>query len=87
MLDFICMGSADLFGTGRERKVQNENTCLQRDENPRHATQRPVSQRFRPLGHGALMMISGLMSYRIMGYKVINHNETTRVKLIMVKCV
>ena len=25
MLDFIYMGSADLFGTGRERKIQNEN--------------------------------------------------------------
>ena len=24
MLDFIYMGSADLFGTGRERKIQNE---------------------------------------------------------------
>ena len=39
MLDFICMGSADLFGTGRERKIQNENLCLQRDSNSRrHAT-------------------------------------------------
>ena len=25
MLDFMHMGSADLFGTGRERKIQNEN--------------------------------------------------------------
>ena len=25
MLDFIYMGSADLFGTKRERKIQNEN--------------------------------------------------------------
>ena len=25
MLDFICMGSAELFGTGRERKIQKEN--------------------------------------------------------------
>ena len=25
MLDFIYMGSADLFGTGRERKSQNES--------------------------------------------------------------
>ena len=25
MLDFICNGSVDLFGTGRERKIQNEN--------------------------------------------------------------
>ena len=40
MLDFICMCSADLFGTGRERKVQNENihVCLQRDSEPRHFT-------------------------------------------------
>ena len=25
MLDFICNGSVDLFGTGRVRKIQNEN--------------------------------------------------------------
>ena len=25
MLDFIYMGSADLLGTGKERKIQNEN--------------------------------------------------------------
>ena len=25
MLDFIYMGSADLFGTGRKREIQNEN--------------------------------------------------------------
>ena len=34
MLDFIYMGSADLFGTGRERKIQNENICFQLDSNP-----------------------------------------------------
>ena len=71
MLDFICMGSADLFGTGRERKIPNENVCLQRNSNPRHATPRQESERVRPLGHDTLMMISGLMSYRIMGYKFI----------------
>ena len=39
MLDFICMVSADLFGTGRERKIQNENLYLQQDSNSRrHAT-------------------------------------------------
>ena len=59
MLDFICMGSADLFGTWRERKIQNEN--LQRDSNLRHATQRQVNQRIKPLGHGALMMICGII--------------------------
>ena len=25
MLDSVCMGSAELFGTGREQKIQNEN--------------------------------------------------------------
>ena len=79
MLGFICMGFADLFGTERERKI-----CLQRDSNPLHATPRQVNQRIRPLGHDALMMSSGLMSYRIMGYKYQNHYVTTRVKLIMV---
>ena len=36
MLDFIYMGSADLFITGRERKIRKENICLQRDSNPVH---------------------------------------------------
>ena len=50
MLDFICNGSVDLFGTGRERKIQNENLCFQRDSNPHHAGPRQESQRLRPLG-------------------------------------
>ena len=62
MLDFIRMGSAKLFGIDSERKIQNENICLQRDSNSGHATPRQVNQRLRPLGHGALMMICGLMS-------------------------
>ena len=37
MLDFIYMGSTDLFGTERERKFQNENICFQQDSNPHHA--------------------------------------------------
>ena len=53
------MGSADLFWTGRERKMQNENLCLQRDSNPRHTTARQVNQRVRPLCHVALMMFRG----------------------------
>ena len=31
MLDFICMGSAELLGTGMERKIQR----FQQDWNPR----------------------------------------------------
>ena len=74
MLDFICMGSADLFGTGRERKIKNENICLQWDSNPRLDTPRQVNQRFRPLGHDTLMMICGLKSFRIVmcSCKVLN---------------
>ena len=68
--DFICNGSVDLYGIERERKIQNENICLQRDSNPHHASPRQESQRPRPLGHAGLMVISGLMSYRIMGYKL-----------------
>ena len=49
-LDFIYGDSSDLFGTGWERKIQNENICFQRDSNPRHATPRQDSQRSRPLG-------------------------------------
>ena len=85
MLDFICNGSVDLFGTGRERKIKNENICLQRDSNPHHASPRQDSQRLRLL---SLMVISGLMFYRIMGYKFFKKGYvTTHVNLIMVTCV
>ena len=57
MLDFIYNDSVDLFGTGRERKIQNENICLQWDSNPHHASPRHESQRHRPLGHEGLMVI------------------------------
>ena len=88
MLDFICNGSVDLFGTGREQKIQNENICLQRDSNPHHASSRQESQRLRPLGNDGMMVISGLMSYRVMGYKFKKKSYvTTRVNLIMVTCV
>ena len=63
--------------------MHNENKSLQRDSNLRHATLRQVNQRFIPLGHDALMMMNGLMSYKIMGY----HDLTTLVELIMVTCV
>ena len=89
MLDFICNGSVDLFGTERERKIQNENICLQLDSNPHHISPRQESQRLRTLGHEGLMVISGLMSYRIIGYNIKKKNcyATTRVNLIMVTCV
>ena len=51
MLDFIYMGSADLFGTGRERKIQNEKMCFQWDSNTHHASPTQENQRLRPLGN------------------------------------
>ena len=37
--DFICMGSVVLFGTDRERKIQNENmSTLAFEPTPRHST-------------------------------------------------
>ena len=88
VLDFICNGTVDLFRTRRGRKIQNENICLQRDSNPHHASQLQESQRLWPLGCGGLMVMSGLMSYRIMGYSLKkNCNVKTRVNLIMVACV
>ena len=52
MLDFIYMGSADLFGTGRERKIQNENMFpVGFEPTPRQSTTTDKSQRLRPLGH------------------------------------
>ena len=44
LLDFIYMDSVDLFGTGKERKIQNENICFQRDSNPHRASPRQESQ-------------------------------------------
>ena len=53
-----------------------------------HASPRQESQLLRPLSHEGLMVISGLMSYRIMGYKLKkNCYVTTRVNLILVTCV
>ena len=71
MLDFISIGSADLFGTRRERKIHNENIYLQRDSDQRNAIPQQVNQRLRPLGHDAFMRISGLMSHRVMGFELI----------------
>ena len=61
--------------------------CLQRDSNPQHASPRQESQRLRPLGHEGLLVISGLMSYRITGYYFFYKCYVTpRVNLIMVTC-
>ena len=87
MLDFICMCSAELFATDREQNIQNGNICLQRDLYSRHAIPEQVNQRFRPLSHDALMMIRGLMSYRIVGYKLIKPLRENTCQLIMFKCV
>ena len=35
MLDFICMGSAELWGTGNKRKIQNENILLRQESSKR----------------------------------------------------
>ena len=35
MLDFICIGFAELFRTGNERKIQNRIICLRWDSNRR----------------------------------------------------
>ena len=69
MLDFICKGSAELFGTGREKK--NKKKMSPAGFEPTPGTMRQVNKRFRPLGHDSLMMICGIMSYRIVGYKLI----------------
>ena len=50
MIDFICMGSAELLGSGRMRKNQNVNMFLAGFE-PTPGTPRQVIQRSRPLDH------------------------------------
>ena len=54
-----------------ERKIQNENVCLQWDSNPDHASPRQESQRFRPLGYEGLMVICFLISNWTMDHKLI----------------
>ena len=71
MLNFICLLHSAVLNREGAKKINMKILCLQRDFNPRHATPRQVNQRFRPLGQDALMMISGLMSYKIVGYKLI----------------
>ena len=41
MLDFFCIGSAELFGTQRERKIKNKNMS-QAGIEPMHDTPRQV---------------------------------------------
>ena len=55
---------------GRERTIHNENICYQQDSNTHLPSPWQESQRLRPLGHEGLLVISVLMSYRIMGYKI-----------------
>ena len=49
MLDFIYMGSADLFRTAGREKFKMK-IFFQRDLNPHHASPRQEIQRFRLLG-------------------------------------
>ena len=56
MLDFICVGSAELFGTGWEQKNQNEkfiyvSNLIATGFEHTPCTPREVNQRFRLLGH------------------------------------
>ena len=90
MLDFICNGSIDLFGTGRERKIQKENICLQRHSNPHPASPRQESQRLRPLGHEGLMVIIlnfslPLRSEQVSGAHVneIKHDHSPEVIVVL----
>ena len=64
MLDFIYMGSADLFVTERERKIQNENICFQRDSNPHRASPRQESQL------SALYRSATLVRYQVEHYSL-----------------
>ena len=86
MLDFICRGSTELLGTGREEKNKNENICLQLDSNPRPVLlDRQVNQSSRPLDHDGLTTVHGLMSYWIMGNKLIPNSmeEPMQIKSSM----
>ena len=63
--------------------------CLLWDSDPRPALRHRynVNQRFWPFGYEGLIINCGLMSFTIVGYKLINYHVTNRVKLIVVTCV
>ena len=87
MLDFICNGSVDLFGTGRERKIQNENLCLQQDSNPHtpvHDRKVTAPKTARPRGLDGDRWFNVLQDNGIQFKKYCY--VTTRVNLIMVTC-
>ena len=69
LLDYIGIGSAVLFGTGRERKIQNENFVSNGIRI--YATSRQVFYPYRLLHHDGLKMSCGLIPYSKMGYKLI----------------
>ena len=48
ILDFMCIGSVELWGTGNEQKIQNENVLSQGIE---PSTPHLPTGRLRPLGH------------------------------------
>ena len=57
------------FNTEHNKLGHPQHLCTLNQ--PNHASPRQESQRLRPLGHKGLMMIGGLIFYRIMGYKSI----------------
>ena len=65
--------SAFLYTTNcnpkRHQSVQISKSFGLQPVTTRQSTTGKLAQRLRPLGHEGLMVISGLMSYRIMGYK------------------
>ena len=52
ILDCICIGFAELWGTAREQKIQNKMICLKLDSYQQpSASYRKVTQRIRKLGY------------------------------------
>ena len=76
MLDFICMGSADMFGTEREQKIKDQNTCLQWDSNPRHATPHH-DRKLSALDHSATALDDDLL-FNVLQGNVIQMNKPLR---------
>ena len=52
MLDYICMGSPELYGMGSKHKIQNENICLHQQLN-----QRPLAFQAGTLDHWAMLTV------------------------------
>ena len=83
MLDFICMGFTELWGTGSKQKCQNENICLHREPN-----QRPLAYQSGACDRSATPTGCVLNSNTILAFNKTNtHDVQSMYQIDKVWCV